>query len=498
MIAPNADAPTLLLIDPPYYRLYKDSYSLTRYPLSLGYLASEARRRTNWNVVVYNADFRPTSEPYQVSHLIGAGFQRYRRLLTEADAPIWSEVAGVVQRYRPRVVGVSCKSQTFAAGCRVAGIVKRLFPDATVVVGGPHVSMVGGDVLDCPDIDIAVRGEGERTLVEVLEAIEAGRSVEGVAGVIRRADGQAVMNPPRDLIENLDELSFPHQAARHVLHEFALYPPEAFNHIFAIRGCPYNCYFCGSRNVWTRRVRGRSVTNVLAELEELYRLGLRSVHFDDDTFGVKLSYVRELCEGIMARCPGMAWSCELHVNLVTDELVSTMASAGCTSIQLGVESGNNEILRQIRKGFVIDKAIAAADTIRRHGVQVQAFFMVGFPQETEQTLADTVAAMKRIGGTMSYSIFTPYPGTEAFEDCKRRGLIGPDYDVALHNHQSPANCFCEHIAPERFRQIVSRIERMVDRNNFPSPLRRLVRGQLSVADILQKGYRKLSGKVGAR
>jgi anaerobic magnesium-protoporphyrin IX monomethyl ester cyclase len=483
--------PAIVLVDPPYYRLYKPTYSLTRYPLSLAYLAGEVRRRTDWNVTVYNADFTPHNEPYQIRHLCGRGFREYVSNLQDVAAPIWREVAGVIADCRPDVVGISCKSQTFASGRNIARLVKQLRPQTRVVVGGPHAAMVGTQILDCRDVDVVVCGEGERTLVELLEAFRAGRPLDDVAGIAFREDGHVVQTPPRPLLKDLDELCLPHEDAPHVLHNFEQYPLAAFSHVFATRGCPYNCFFCGSRNVWGRDVRFRSADNVVEELCRLGRLGIHAAHFDDDTFGVRPTYIRELCQGIGANCPGLNWSCELHVNLVNDETIGLMAEAGCRSIQLGIESGNDEILRQIRKGFTIDKALAAVETVRRHGVAVQAFFMVGFPQETEETLADTVAAMKKVRGMLSYSIFTPYPGTEAFEYCRQNGLVGQDYDVALFNHQSPANCFCRNISRKRFRRIVSRIERMVDRNNHPSVLRRVLTGKLGARDILRKVRRRI-------
>ena len=486
--------PTIVLLDPPYYRLYKDSYSLPRYPLSLGYLAGHVRRHTDWRVVAYNADFTPNSEQYKVAHLCGPGFESYGEHLRDINRPIWGQIAGVISSYGPDVVGISCKSQTFASACMVARLVKRISPTIKVVMGGAHAAMVGKAILDCPEVDVVVRGEGEQTLVQLLEAMQTGRPLEQVDGIVFRADGQLVETPPRGLLTDLDSLEHPHESAPHVLHDYKLYPLDAFSHIFATRGCPYNCFFCGSRNVWGRKVRFRSAENVVQEIHQLQQLGLSSVHFDDDTFGVKPNYIRELCDGLGERCPSMRFSCELHVNLVNDQTIEMMTAAGSTSIQLGVESGNNAILSQIRKGFTIDKAIAAADTIRRHGATVQAFFMVGFPQETEETLADTVAAMRRIKGQLSYSIFTPYPGTEAFEYCKQRGLVSDDFDTSLHNHQSPANCFCEHIKPQRLRQLISPIERMVDRKNWPSPLRRVLTGQLTPAQATRKALAKLAQK----
>jgi len=481
MIATDRPRRTVVLVDPPYYRLFKDTYALPRYPLSLGYLAAEAHKHTDWRVVVYNADFAPAAEPMQVRHLSGEGFAQYRRSLVEPDRPIWREIAEALAGYQPDVVGISCKSQTFASVKLVAHLAKRAHPDCLVLVGGPHAAMVGAEILDCPDVDVVAPGEGERTLVELLKAVESGRPLMDVAGLHLRKGGRALSTGPRPAMDDLDALCFPHEAAPEVLHDYELYGPEAFSHVFATRGCPYACSFCGSRNVWGQKVRFRSAENVVEEIGRLRGIGVESVHFDDDTFGVTGEHIGRLCERIAESWADLEWSCELHVNLVNDANLAVMARAGCRSIQLGIESGNNEVLRQIRKGFTIEKALAAAETIRRHGVAVQAFFMVGFPEETEATLADTAAAMRKIDGMLSYSIFTPYPGTEAFDYCLERGLVDEGFNTALHNHQSPENCFCLHIGHDRFRKLVSRIERMVDRHNWPGPIRRLLSGRALAA-----------------
>jgi coproporphyrinogen III oxidase-like Fe-S oxidoreductase len=166
------------------------------------------------------------------------------------------------------------------------------------------------------------------------------------------------------------------------------------------------------------------------------------------------------------------WSCELHANLVDERTIALMKRAGCYNIQLGIESGNNEILKAIRKNITIEEALSACEIIKKHGIELQAFFIVGFPQETEETLRDTFEAMKKTKcDLLAYSIFTPYPGTETFDLCKEQGLIGPDFNLALYGHQSPANHFSIHIEAVRFRQLVDEIEKMADRKNALSRIR---------------------------
>lgn len=493
----------ILLIEPPFYRLFKETYSLHRYPLGIAYLAATVRLKTKWRVTAYNADFSPVGDLPQVSYLAGAGFQQYLKNLKDLSGPVWQEVSRTIAAFKPRVVGISAKSQNFSSACIVAKLAKDFDRNVTVVMGGPHASMVGGEVLKCREIDVCVRGEGEETIVELLEAIDAGEKLEGIKGLVFE-DGDAIIeNSPRGLIEDLDSLVFPHEGAPDVLKDYEQYPPKAFGHIFAIRGCPYNCFYCGSREVWSRKPRFRSPENVVEEIQSLRRKGLKVVDFDDDTFGVNRRYIFELCGALVARCPGLTWSCELHVKLVDEETLSILKKSGCTWLNVGIESGNNEILKKIRKDFSIEEALAACELIRKYGIGLSAFFMVGFPWETEDTLRDTWRAMKRCrSDAISYSIFTPYPGTEAFEFCKENGLIDADFDLSLYHHQSPANCFSMYIPPERFRQLVARIERIVDRKIRFNTIRKAFSlrnipklKEFGIRESIEKGRRLLLGRM---
>jgi len=492
----------ILLIGPPFYRLFKETYSLHRYPLSLDYLAGTIKKETDWGIMAYNADFSPQFEAFKASYFAGAGFDNYLNNLKDLSGRVWAEIKSTILEYKPTVVGISAMSQSFASARIVAKLAKEVNEQIIVIVGGPHASMVKSEVLNCPDIDIGVKGEGENTIVELLNAIEARREFDSIQGICYRKGKQIVENGPREFIKDLDSLCFPHESAPEVLKDHDQYPLTAFASIFAIRGCPHNCFFCGSREIWSRKVRFRSPENVIREIKSLQKMGLKAIHFDDDTFGVNKKYINDLCNALLTHCPGLKWSCELHVRLADEQTISLMKAAGCRSIQIGIESGNNEILRAMRKNITIEESLAACEAIRKHGIGLQAFFMVGFPQETEETLNDTVTAMKKVKcDHLVYSIFTPYPGTEAFGFCKEKGLIGDDYDVSLYYHKSPANCFCTNITLERFRMLASKVEEMVDRKNYIGRVRQIftlntlrkIQG-LGISRSFRKGIRVLIGK----
>lgn len=461
-------AKRLMLIEPPFYRLYKNSFALVKYPLGLGYLSAMVLRETDWAVQAYNADFNPDNENISLSHMAGEGYRNYIQALRDPSSQgIWSEVAQAIRDFGPGAVGISAKTQNFASARIVAHLVKTIDPAIPVVVGGPHASMAQDQLLDCPDIDVVAVGEGEQTLVELLEAWEGKRDLASVNGIIFRGeDGGRKRTLPRANLPDLDDLPYPHSSASRALKDFEKYPAGAFRYVFATRGCPYGCEFCGSRNIWTRKVRYRSAANVIGELKALRAMGVRQVHFDDDTFGIARKYIRELCDGIARECPGLSWSCETTVNILDAETVGWMKKAGCTLIQIGVESGNNEMLRKNHKAITIEQAKEACQVVSDAGITVQTFFMAGFPEETEETLADTRRAMRSIrSDEILFSIFTPYPATPTFRFLQERGFVDAAYDVALYNHQSPENCFTVNIAPDRFRELMRETLAEVDQLN---------------------------------
>lgn len=457
----------ILLIEPPFYRLFHDKYSLDKYPLSLGYLAGTIKRETDWDVMVYNADFNPRSIPMSISHLSGDGFTNYRNNLNTLSGGIWDEVKEIILDYRPTVIGITSKTQNFESASIIARIAKEIDDKIIVIAGGPHPTMVNIDLISRKEFDICVKGEGESTIVELLNNIHDKTKWRNVSGIYYCENGKVVNTELRQFIDDLNSLCFPNEYAEQALKDYEKYPKVALGYIFAIRGCPYNCWFCGSRYIWGRKARFRSPQNVVEEINLSHKKGIHSIHFDDDTFGINKKYIFELCDTISRHAPEMRWSCEMPVKLVKDDIIRVMKESGCHSIILGIESGNNEILKKIRKGITVEEAIEACDIIKRHKIDLLVFFMVGFPWETEESLKDTIEAIRKTkADNIIYSIFMPYPGTEAFEYCKERGLVSEDFDPSLYNHQSPENCFCLNISHDRFRALVSDMEREIDKVNF--------------------------------
>ncbi len=486
----------ILLIEPPFLRLYHPDASLNKLPLSLGYLAGTIRaRRPDWEVRIYNADFSARDMPLDYRFLAGPGYEGFLRTLNDPLAIVWKQIESVISEFRPSVVGVTTKSQNYLCACMIARIAKSLDKDTWVVVGGPHPSLAGADVLKEPAIDVGVRGEGEETILDVLDFVESGRPLSSIPGIVYREGGRVVANPPREFIRDLDALPFPVTTARACLMDYDRYPREAFKYLFAVRGCPYACTFCGSRYIWGRNVRFRSVQNIIAEMQEIQKTGIDYIHFDDDTFGVTKSFIRDLCAEIETRCVGLHWSCATHVRLVDEETISRMKSARCRSILLGVDSGYAAMLARIRKNITVEDAFNAARIIKKQGVYLSAFFIVGFPHETEESLDDTIRVIKTLpADVVVYSIFTPYFGTELFDWCREQGIIPEDFNAFLHNHQSPDNYFCPQIAEDVFKSRVRALEKALDRINGRRKLR-MYFSREGLLRLKEKGGRRTISRV---
>lgn len=203
----------------------------------------------------------------------------------------------------------------------------------------------------------------------------------------------------------------------------------------------------------------------------MQRKGLKQFAFVDDTFGVNRTYLHSLCRSLSENCPGIKWNCTTRADLLDEESVKLMKEAGCATIEIGLESGSNRILQEIRKGSTVEQAITAARIVKKHGIVVRTNVLLGLPMETEQTLNGTIRVIGKIEGRLNYSIFTPYPGSEAYDYCKEAGLIRDGYQAYLFNHQSPENRFFANISKEQFRATAEMIEKYVDKRNANEDLK---------------------------
>jgi anaerobic magnesium-protoporphyrin IX monomethyl ester cyclase len=287
----------------------------------------------------------------------------------------------------------------------------------TVVLGGPGVSNLGPQILQSfSGVDVVVCGEGEQTLLEVIRELDDGGSLDNVPGVSYRHGRGIRQNPPRDRINDLDQLPFP--AYHHV--DLKDYTERTdFDRIplavLSARGCPYACTFCDIPGIWRGGIRYRSVSNVIRELEVLKaNHGIPRFHVADDTFVYEKERVLEFCRLLKAHGLNMPWSCLGRVDRMDEQLLYHLSDANCDTIFYGIESGSDEVLEKINKRFTAAEALDVVQQSLQY-MKVHVSLMWGFPFESIDDLYDTVVtllAMHHMGAEPHLNLLVPLPSAE--------------------------------------------------------------------------------------
>lgn len=315
------------------------------------------------------------------------------------------DVKAEISTYSPHIVGITAVSQNYnyakqdAAWAKAAG--------AFVIIGGMHISSLPGTMT--PDMDVAVIGEGERVICDLLEMHLDGKPVPRTM----QAD---------TLIDPLDQIPRP---ARDLLNI------RVQSSLFSSRGCPYRCTFCFSSRYW-RKVRFFSAEYVAEELIEMARMGVRRANFYDDLFVADKRRLVKLAE-IIRNEPALAkmrfW-CNCRANTVTDETAEIMASMGVVSVGMGLESGNERTLEYLKGGSVsVEDNYAAVKILHKHGIAATASFVIGSPDETEAEIMDTYRFIQKSGLDFVDAFpLIPFPCTPVWDEALSRGLVSEDMD----------------------------------------------------------------------
>lgn len=354
------------------------------------------------------------------------------------------------------VIGVGCM---FSCGWpptrELMRLMRERFPRATLVLGGEHASAEPERVLEEVPIDVCVMGEGEETFVEILGRLQRGEPLAGIAGTAVRDTGAAavVKSPPRARIRDLDAIPRP---------LWELFPVEAYIEyasphgavrgrsmpMLATRGCPYQCTFCSSPQMWTTAWRARDVKAVVDEMAWLNgRYGATDFHFEDLTAVVKRTWILEFCGELLDRKTEFTWQLPsgTRSEAIDEEVAQLMVRAGCRNFSYSIESGSEETLRIIKKRIHLDKVHASARSAMRAGIRLQVNFILGFPHETWRHVRDTYREIVRCAwiGFHEFNCcaFSPLPNTEAyFELQKERGLAPSDaYYYSLFGYMDIAD-----------------------------------------------------------
>lgn len=438
----------ILLISPPYDRFKGKAYAL--FPIGLGYLATMLEKQ-GYFVRIYNADFgkEEMASFIKRNHLNWVESQdNFIREMKEKNSYIWNEVRSVIKTFNPDMVGFYTTTVTLPVIIELLKITKEIMPQCLTVLGGPHVTLMPEQTLKLSQVDYILAGEADRTIVDFCNAINKGESVGNIPGLGYKVNNEMILNKNRDFIDDIDSIPF---INRDIIMFKELYPKGAlYGGMLGSRGCPFRCTFCASTKIWGNRVRFRSVKNIMAELKCLdENYGEDSFYFFDDTFSSDKKRVHELCDALIEGKHHMRWSCYSRVDRVDMELLNKLKKANCTAIDIGIESGSDRVLKMMNKKITVDMVRKAVKLIRKSGISLHTFAMVGLPYETEIDIRKTIALLKEIKpDKTNMSTFLPYPGTEAYEEVVKQGMLSGDFDWSTnfkYSHHSFYNYFTPNI-----------------------------------------------------
>jgi anaerobic magnesium-protoporphyrin IX monomethyl ester cyclase len=418
-----------LLIVPPFYRLLGGHNNWVI--LGPAYLGAVLDKHGH-DVKIYNTDHVPNARDLNLREVF-EGNRVYHSIMSDPGHPLWAEIIQRVQEYEPDLVGISINFTMIAkATSKIAGMIKKWNPKVKIVVGGPHATIAPGETLSDPNVDYLVRREGEYAMLELVQ----GNPAEGIPGLsYRSVDGRIRHNEERPLIENLDEIPFPKMSLQLIP---ITNPGENFGVIATSRGCPFACIFCTSPRLWDRRVRYRSVENVIQEIQDrLIRHGVSKYYFNDDNFNLDRKRTIRLCEGMIKARLEISWICEGQISAFTPEVLAAMKAAGCKRIKLGVESGNDRILKLMRKGTTKALIRKIVRMIRDAGIDYNIYALIGMPTETREEMLETYRFIEELDPSyISLSVASPHYGTELFEMMRAYNIPFTKEDWLEHFHQS--------------------------------------------------------------
>jgi len=306
--------------------------------------------------------------------------------------------------------GIASTTFEFDAAKKVAAYIKNYSSYSKVILGGPHPTLMGNEILkNCKEIDYCIRGEGEESLIKLIHLIESGRE-KGIK-LLKGA-----------VIKDLDKIPFPNYD-KFELDKYPAFPNTL--PLLTSRGCPSGCIYCSVGMIMGRKFRKRSPQNIVEEIEYLTaRYKTSFFQFIDDNFTLDIKRAKEICRCIIKKDLDIKWSLPngIRVDRIDEELVALMKKAGCIKIAIGIESTNDKVLRNRKRGMSLEIVKKGISLIQKYKIATKGFFLIGSPGETKEDVHDDVEfAIKQRLDEVGFNMLTPYPGSELWNWVRDKG-----------------------------------------------------------------------------
>jgi len=408
----------VLLINPPYVRdMYANSKlsqsTWNNPPLAPAALAATLREKHDVRILDLNVENEPMPS--------------LQKMLAD---------------FHPDYAGITFTTPSFFRMTEIAAAIKKFDGQIVIIGGGAHASSLPEETLAQTKLDIVVRGEGEN----ILPKIVAGDDLAAIPGITFKAQGGIHANPPATLIQDIDLLPFPAWD----LYDLSRYPnarmvsrynPAGF--FETSRGCVYNCVYC-NKTVFGKTFRAKSPRRVVDEMKFMLASGFREIHVIDDGFSTDMKRAKAVCDLILSEKLAVTWNLQngLRVDRVDEELIRKLSEAGCYRVTFGIESGNEQILKNIRKDITLEMARNAVGWAKKYGMEVFGYFMLALPGETVQTMQDTIDLSRDLDFDYAkFTIMIPLPATEIYNAWKKEGFLKDINWDHFHFHTQAGDCY---------------------------------------------------------
>ena len=388
-----------LLIKVPYMQIFEamQKTAAKYFPLGLGYISSYMKSKGH-DVLIVDPEMQGITD---------------------------SDLDEIIKKEKPTIIGLSSVTPNFSLACKMAVRFKKI-SDAVIVFGGIHASTYSDRIIQQhPEFDIVAFGEGEESMTEIADALKENRyspeELKKIKGICFRDNSKVHKTDMRPFVEDVDTYPFPDRDSI----DLEVY--KATGHIgvsnkvanvLTSRGCPARCTFCESFLTMGYKFRAHSAEYVLDEIRQLKeRYGVQQIVFNDDTFTINYERVKQICETMIKENFNIKWFCFARVNTIRDaEMLELMKAAGCVQINFGVETGDENMMKSIKKGITLDQARKAFKLAHKVGIKTSAGFIFGFPGETKETIERTINFAVELNPDVAlFNVLVPFPGTDTFK-----------------------------------------------------------------------------------
>ncbi|MDD5178450.1 MAG: radical SAM protein [Candidatus Nanoarchaeia archaeon] len=375
----------------------------------------------------YNLDKITSGASPPIGLLSIAAYMREKKYEVDfIDAQFYNDkqIEEEIKKRNFDVALITSSTPNYLHALRLARICKSL--GKLVLVGGAHPTAVPHICAEEKDIDVVVYGEGELTLEELLPVLMRNGSLKKIKGIAYREKNKVMINPQRELIKDLDTLPMPAWDLLDLDKYSNSSTSRKYKESIAMitsRGCPFNCIYC-NKKIFGFHYRARSAKKVIEEIKYLMSKRKKDIMFVDDIFNLNQKRTEEICRLMKRETPGLAWNCYSRVNVVQRDIFEKMYDAGCYEVSLGLESGSQRILDLVDKGLNVKQMVHAVNVIKKTGMIVKGFFIIGFPYETKEDIEETMnLAVKMNLDYITISFATPFPGTRMYDMAKKTGTF---------------------------------------------------------------------------